>query len=152
VMKSKSLATLLVVLIAGILPAVARAEQPGPHPRYLHALSDLRAARANIERGGGDPQIKWDERTAIAEIDATIREIKEASINDGKDLNDHPQVDVKLNWNGRLHRGLDLLRAARKDVNEEESNDFAHGLKHRALKHIDQAIHFVKQGIENAKQ
>ncbi len=145
----KRLAALLVVLLAGILPAAIRADQPGPHPRYLHALSDLRAARAHIERRGGTAATKWDERTAVAEIDAAIRDIKQAAIDDGKDLNDHPPVDAKLEWNGRLHRALELLRAAHKDVSDEESNDFAHGLRRRVLKHIDQAAHFVEQGIAN---
>jgi hypothetical protein len=147
----KNLATLLVVLLAAILPAAAGADQPGPHPRYLHALSDLRAARAHIERRGGNAETKWDERTAIAEIDAAIREIKQAAIDDGKDLNDHPSVDAKLDRPGRLHRGLELLHAAHDDVKQEESNDFAHGLRGRVLKHIDQAIHFVDQGIANSR-
>jgi hypothetical protein len=147
----KSCALLLVVLLAGLLPAAVRADMPGPHPRYLHALSDLRAARAHIERRGGNMDTKWDEHVAIAEIDAAIHDIKEAAIDDGKNLNDHPPVDSKLDWHGRLHRGLELLRSAHADVKEEESNDFAHGLRGRVLKHIDQAINFVEQGIANSK-
>jgi hypothetical protein len=150
-MEMKRFATLLAVLLAAILPAAAGADQPGPHPRYLHALSDLRAARAHIERRGGNPEMKWDEHFAIAEIDGAIRAIKEASIDDGKDLNDHPPVDAKIDRPGRLHRGLELLRAAHKDVQEEESNEFAHGLRRRVLKHIDQAIKLVEQGIANSK-
>jgi hypothetical protein len=147
----KSLAVLLVVLSAVIVAAVARADTPGPHPRYLHALSDLRAARAHIERRGGNEQMKWDEHTAVMEIDAAIRDIKEASIEDGKDLNDHPPIDTRLDWKGRLHHGLELLRAAHKDVKEEESNEFAHGLRNRVLKHIDHAISSVEQGIADSK-
>ncbi len=148
---TKTLAALLVILLAAILPAAAGADQPGPHPRYLHALSDLRAARAHIERRGGSAETKWDEHAAIVEIDAAIREIKQASIEDGKDLNDHPPVDAKMDRPGRLHRGVELLRAAHQDVKEEESNDFAHGLRGRVLKHIDKAIDLVEQGIANAR-
>jgi hypothetical protein len=147
----KTLAKLLLVLVAVVLPATVRADQPGAHPRYLHALSDLRAARAHIERRQGDPQVKWDEHKAVAEIDAAIREIKQAAIDDGKNLNDHPPIDVKLDWNGRLHHSLELLRSAHNDVKEGESNDFARGLKDRALGHIDAAMRFVEQGIANAK-
>lgn len=147
----KSLAVLLVILSAVIVAAAARADTPGPHPRYLHALSDLRAARAHIERRGGNEQMKWDERVAIKEIDAAIREIKEASIDDGKDLNDHPAIDAKIDWKGRLHHGLELLRAAHRDVKEEESNEFAHGLRDRVLHHIDHAIGSVEQGIADSK-
>jgi hypothetical protein len=54
------------------------------HPAYLHALSDLREARFNVARRGGDPVMKWDEAVAIGAIDRAIKEIKEASIDDGK--------------------------------------------------------------------
>jgi hypothetical protein len=147
----KSLARILVVLLVAIVPAAVRADQPGAHPGYLHALSDLRMARALIEKRGGDPQVKWDEHTAIAEIDAAIGEIKAAAIDDGKNLGDHPPVDVKADRAGRLHRSVELLRAARKDVDQHESNDFARDLKHRVLKHLDAAIHFVEEGIANAR-
>lgn len=153
----RSLAKVLIVvavvaLVAAVVPAAIRADQPGPHPRYLHALSDLRAARANIERRpGGDLRVKWDERVAIFEIDAAIREIKEASIDDGKNLNDHPPIDAGLAWNGRLRRARELLMAAHQDIKEHESNDFARGLRDRILKHLDAAIHHVDQGIAETR-
>src|ERR1700753_2160265 len=53
----------------------------GNHPAYLHALSDLRMARAFLERPA-NVVVKWDEKRAITEIDAAIREIKEAAIDD----------------------------------------------------------------------
>src|SRR5437899_444039 len=42
-------------------PPPAHAEK---HPAYLHALSDLRDARFNLIRKGGDAEMKWDEREA----------------------------------------------------------------------------------------
>jgi hypothetical protein len=133
------------------LPFAAHADMPGKHPAYLHALTDLRHARAQIEKRGGDAEMKWDEQTATREIDAAIGEIKKASIDDGKNLADHPPVDVKADRAGRLHRALELLRKAHKDVSEKEDNNFAEGLKDRALHHISEAINFVEQGIANAK-
>src|SRR5450432_3062803 len=91
--------------LAALAPAIAHADQPGKHPAYLHALEDLRAARANLERPAS-VQVKWDEKAAIHEIDEAIREIKEAAIDDGKNLADHPVIDVKLEWKGRLHGAL----------------------------------------------
>ena len=44
---------------------------------YLHALTDLRHARAHVERRGGDPQMKWDEKVVIHEIDEAIRQLQE---------------------------------------------------------------------------
>ena len=67
-------------------------DQPGKHPAFLHALSDLRYARANLEKKGGDSQMKWDESTAVGAIDRAIADIKQAAIDDGKNLDDHPPV------------------------------------------------------------
>jgi hypothetical protein len=142
------LAVLLLLVVS--LPATVRADSPGPHPRYLHALSDLRLARAHVERRSGDPQVNWDEQVAIKEIDAAIREIKAAAIDDGKAITDHPPVDAHGAWHGRLHRALELLRTARKDIDEGESNDFAHGLRNRALHHVDSAIAMVEKGLADA--
>jgi hypothetical protein len=126
-------------------------EQPGAHPAYLHALTDLREARANLEKRAGDAQMKWDENTAIKKIDDAINEIKKASINDGKDLKDHPPVDTKLDRKGRLHHALELLERSHKDIKEKESNNNDKGLQKRALEHIDGAINITKQGIANSK-
>jgi hypothetical protein len=76
---------------------------PRDHPAYLHALTDLRHARAHLQRPDGG-ELREQEKKAIHEIDEAIKEIKKASIDDGKDLDDHPPVDVKLDWRGRLHR------------------------------------------------
>ena len=81
-------------------PPVAVA--PAKHPAYLHALTDLRHARAFLARPAGIV-VKWDENRAIRELDAAIKEIKEASIDDGKNLDDHPPVDAGLVWGDRLH-------------------------------------------------
>src|SRR5437764_677101 len=54
--------------------------QAAKHPAYLHALSDLREARFNLARKGGDAEMKWDEREAIEAIDKAISEIKRAAI------------------------------------------------------------------------
>jgi len=149
-MKILTLGAALACAVIVLCPAPAQADQPGHHPAYLHALTDLRHARSHIERRGGDAQMKWDERTATKEIDAAIREIKDAAIDDGKNLEDHPPVDAKLDYNGRLHRALELLRKAEKDCREEEDNNFAKGLQKRAIKHIQEAIRFTEQGIANA--
>jgi hypothetical protein len=146
----KTLLTCLVVALA-MAPIAARADMPGAHPAYLHALTDLRHARAHLERPA-KPQVAWDESVAIKAVDDAIHEIKAAAIDDGKPLQDHPPVDAGLDHVGRLHRALELLRKAKKDIEEKESNDFAHGLRARAIGQIDRAIHFTEQGIANNRQ
>jgi hypothetical protein len=118
----------------------------GRHPAYLHALTDLRHARAHLQRPDGG-HLHHEEEDAIHEIDEAIREIKKASIEDGKNLNDHPPVDAKMDWPGRLHRALELLNKAHADIAKEEDNRFAEGLQERALGHIDKAHHHVEEAI-----
>jgi hypothetical protein len=139
-----------VLAITAALAGQASADQPGKHPAFLHALSDLRFARAHLERKkGGDAEVKWDESQAIGDIDGAIRKIKEASVDDGKNLTDHPPVDAKLARAGRLRRALEALNAAHHDVAKEEDDAFAQGLKKRAISDIDSAILRTKEGLCN---
>jgi hypothetical protein len=131
----------LAVALTGLMSFSVSAQQlPGKHPGYLHALSDLRAARWFLYHQPGDASVSGDEDVAITEIDAAIAEIKKASIDDGKDLNDHPHVDVKEHGS-RLLKSIETLRKAHSDINGEEDNPEVHELRHRALEHIDRAIH-----------
>jgi hypothetical protein len=118
----------------------------GKHPAYLHALTDLRAARAHLDVHDGG-ELRHEEKEAIHEIDEAISEIKKASIDDGKDLNDHPPVDAGLDHTGRLHRAKQLLEKAHQDIAHEEDNGFAQGLQQRAFGHIDKATHNVDEAI-----
>jgi hypothetical protein len=121
----------------------------GDHPYYLHALSDLRAARWMIEHRPGNWVQTQDEMEAVRRIDKAINEIKKASIEDGKNLGDHPPVDELPDQAGRLHKALDFLRKARLDISHDEDNAFAQGLQARAYDHIDGAIGAVKRAIHS---
>jgi hypothetical protein len=131
------LALLLVVALAA-MPASAQV-LPGKHPGYLHSLTDLRTARWFLYHQPGDPKVYSDEDVAIQEIDAAINEIKRASIDDGKDINDHPKVDIKEHGS-RLLKAIETLKKAHADIDGEEDNPDVHELRHRALEHIDRAI------------
>jgi hypothetical protein len=121
---------------------------PEAHPAYLHALSDLRAARWLIaHRAADNYAMGQDELLALDEIAAATQEIKHASIDDGKDLNDHPPIDAHLNRSGRLHEALELLRKVRNDVGREEDDPRTRELQHRALEHIDVALHAVERSL-----
>ena len=75
----------------------------GKHPAYLHALTDLRAARAHLQRQDGGA-LREEEKEAIRQIDEAINEIKRASIDDGEDLDNHPPVDAGLDHTGQIGR------------------------------------------------
>ncbi|HTB53297.1 MAG TPA: hypothetical protein VK718_11050 [Ferruginibacter sp.] len=117
------------------------------HPYYLHALSDLRAARWMIEHRPGNWAQTNDEMEAVKQINAAIGEIKKASIDDGKDIDDHPKVDERNDHDGRLHEAVDFLKKAREDISHDEDNVFAQGLQGRAYMHIDKAIDATKRAI-----
>lgn len=130
--------------------ASARPRVSGPqHPYYLHALSDLRAARWMIQHRPGDWAQTVDEVEAVRRIDVAIGEIRKASIEDGKNLEDHPPVDELPQRPGRLHAALDFLRKARQDIGHDEDNLFAQGLQGRAYGHIDGAIVAVKKALHS---
>lgn len=138
------------VLTAGLgllLPLAAHAELPGHHPYYLHALSDLRAARWMIEHRPGDAAVSDHEDAAIAEIDHAIGEIKRASIDDGKNIGDHVPMDGSMEYSGRLHKALDLLNNVHRDIAREEDDPETRGLRDRAVGHVDEAAHQVERAI-----
>jgi hypothetical protein len=124
------------VLLLGLMQAAAMAQGlPGKHPGYLHALTDLRTARWMLGHQSGDAKVYGGEDIAISEIDAAINEIKKASIDDGKNLNDHPTVDVKEHGS-RLLKAMETIQKAYDDINHEEDNPEVAQLRHRALDHI----------------
>jgi hypothetical protein len=147
-MKSYAKVILMAAFALLLFTTFAAADTPGAHPAYLHALTDLRHARAHLERMTPNARIDADEQRAIDEIDAAIREVKEASIDDGKNLNDHPPVDAGLDRPGRLRRAMELLDRAHNDIDQHESDGYARGLKKRALHHIDEARKAVHHAIE----
>jgi hypothetical protein len=129
------------VALLGLGSLAANAQVvPGKHPGYLHSLSDLRAARWFLNHQPGDSIVSADEDVAITEIDAAIGEIKRASLDDNKNLNDHPGVDVNEHGS-RLLKSIETLRKAHADIDKEEDNPDVRELRHRALEHIDRAIH-----------
>ena len=150
------LATLAVSLLASAcavqVPAttvVVSRPRPEQHPAYLHALADLRSARWLIVNRPGDAKVSGDEDVAITRINEAIAEIKRAAIDDGKNLDDHPHVDAKLDRKGQLHRADELLRQARSDIGGAEDNAATLGLRDRAIAHVDAAIRATDQAIRD---
>jgi len=136
-----------------VLVAACAAPRPAPaqeHPHYLHALSDLRLARAILDR-----QQEWnvmrDQYAAIEQIDHAIGEIKRASIDDHKDLRDHPPIDTHLDYRGRLHKAMELLDSADHDLHAEEDNYAALGWRDAAIHHVNDARGAVHRAIEDKR-
>jgi hypothetical protein len=128
----------------------AKAAGSENHPYYLHALSDLRAARWMLEHRPGNWQQSVDEINAVKEINKAIQELKEAAIEDGKNIEDHPPVSEIADRPGRLHAAIDFLKKARREIDHEEDNNFANGLRNRSYNHIDISIQLVKNALHSS--
>ncbi len=146
-MRSAMRHVVAVAAIAIIAAVPTWADTPGRHPAYLHALSDLRDARAQLEHFTNEPVV-MEEDHAIANIDAAIGEIKKASIMDGKNIQDHMPVDAHVARHDRFVKALELLDKAQHDVSGEEDQPDTRGLQVRVIQHIEEARHSVKHALE----
>ena len=142
---------LLSGLLLAVLPFAANADMPGKHPYYLHALSDLRAARWCLNHRPGDERVSRHEDIALEEIQKAIGEIKHAAIDDGKNIEDHPPVQGAGDFHGRLHEALRILKKTRGDLAHEEDDPMTRGLRDRAWEHIDVAIHETEGAIHDVE-
>ncbi len=144
--------SIALALAAGLLPTTLTAQQvPGPHPAYLHALSDLRAARHYLHDNWAWSPVKRDDDAAIREIEGAIGEIKAAALDDGKGLDDPFPIDTQLSPHDRFRKADELLYSAHNDLMHAEDVPASRGLRDRALKRIDRAHDIVKKAEGTAK-
>jgi hypothetical protein len=142
----------IAVLLGLVLPLGADADLPGRHPCYLHALSDLRAARWMLERHPEDAAEGARGEMAITEINAAIREINRAAIDNGKNITDHSPWDLPADRTGRIHKALELLRKVHADVAREEDDPTMRRLRDRAAGHIEAAIHASDDAVTDVER
>ena len=125
------------------------APMPAVHPAYLHAISDLRYARALLYRPDWGPVMR-DQRAAVDEIDHAIGEAKRAAIDDGKNPEDHPPIDRGLGWEGRFRKAMELLDSAERDLGQAETNGAAAGWRNAALGNVRNAKAFVGKAMRDS--
>ena len=147
------LALVALALSSGSVAAHAQGygQVPGPHPAYIHALSDLRAARHYLNDGWAWQPVRAEDNKAIRQIDAAINDIKAASIDDGKSLNDPFPIDGHLTPQNRFVKANELLYAAHQDLSRAEDVPQSRGLRNRAIMHVDQAHNTVDQAVRIAR-
>jgi hypothetical protein len=143
-MRRLRMMTAVAGMMVALTPMTMHAQRvPGPHPAYLHALSDLRAARHYLNDGWAFEAVRRDDNEAIRHIDMAIDEIKRASIDDGKGVNDPFPIDRGLGWHGRFRKANEMLAAAHADLARAEDVPQARGLRDRAIGHVDEAHRIV---------
>jgi tetratricopeptide (TPR) repeat protein len=121
-----------------MIPAASAQPRYREHPHYLHALSDLRYARFLLNRTE-EWNVWVDQKEATNRIDRAIAEIKRASIDDHKNLNDHPAPDPTWDHVGRIHKAIELLESAERDLRFEEDDYRALGWRDAAIEHVHEA-------------
>ena len=120
------------------------------HPHYTIARTDLRTAQMYM-RVPERPNVQLALKPADDEIDAMIAEIDRAAMVDRKDIVDHPILKgspdlARLEAKDRFLAIIELLRAARTEIESEGANPSARELKDAVLKHIDE----VRQAVRRA--
>jgi hypothetical protein len=135
-LKSLTLAAFALLAFLILAPATqALAQFPG----YLHAISDLRTARAYLQMDVR-PDHAGAREYAIKEISRSIDDMKRAAVEDGKNIWHTPPPQSNGNANAPIHSAVRLLRDARHDVESGRDAPENVGLQLHSLEHIDKAL------------
>lgn len=138
----------IAVLLAAA--ALAPGAMAGSHPRYLHARSDLRVARALLHVRE-EPNVTRNLMEAAREVDEALGEVDRAAAMDHKNLEAEPRIDTSLDRRGRFRKIVALLRSARADISEEEDNPRARVWRNAAIRHINIALDFVRRAARDLR-
>jgi len=137
----------LVVAAATVFVAPAQA-QPGEHPHYLRARSNLRVAE-RIMMVRDEPNVMRDLGAASERVREAIRLIDQAAVIDRKDVMDNPPVDTYPDRGGRFRAMFQMLEGAKRDLNQAEANLSAVGWRNAAIGKINEAEGLVKQAARD---
>ncbi|UTH72853.1 hypothetical protein [Chromobacterium sp. IIBBL 290-4] len=122
---------------------------PEDHPYYLHAMTDLRAARDLLARPDY-PRVMDDERHAVDEINKALRKMRDAAIDDGKDVYERTPPDASWRPENRFQQAKDLLNKARQDATHREDDPYLRSLQRDIVHHIDEAHRAIDQAVNDA--
>jgi hypothetical protein len=149
-MRNAKLSIIFAAAAALTVCAMAFADTPGRHPRYLHARTDLRTAQFLL-RVEAEPNVMRHVRQVDREIELAVSEIDRASVIDHKDIEDHPRIDRSLDRHGRFNKAMALLKGARADIAHEEDNPHAAGWRDAAYRHLDAAMDQLRRAARDLR-
>ena len=133
----KSLASVAFGLSAFLLLALAVPAQ-AQHPAYMHALSNLRQARALLQTDSRSG-FREEKNRAMDEIDRAIQEVRRAVREEGRESRWTPPPATQGDPDRPLRSAMTLLDEAHGDVARGVDTSDYRGLQNRALRHIDEA-------------
>jgi hypothetical protein len=108
-------------------------------PAYLHAISDLRSARAYLQMDNRPNQAAARDY-AIKEISRAIDDMKKAAVEDAKNPWRTPPPQSGGSPSLPVHSAVKLLKEARHDAESGRDAPENVGLQLRSLEHIDKAL------------
>jgi hypothetical protein len=123
---SRSIAAALALGVGLFAAQPALADVPGEHPGYVHALNDLRYAHALLQFPA-EWNVTAHERAANGYVDRAFNDVRQAGIDDGKDIFAPTPIDASLSHRDRLSRALVSIESAHRDINGWETNPRALG-------------------------
>jgi hypothetical protein len=139
-LKSLVVAAFSALSLMFLVPATpANAQEPA----YLHAISDLRTARAYLQMDNR-PAFRATRDQAIDEIDHAILDMKIAAVDDGKNLWQTPPPQSGGDPLGPIHSAMRLLIEAHADVARGRDNPMNGDLQIRSMRRIDHAELILK--------
>lgn len=138
------------IALFGMVAALAMADTPGRHPKYVRARSDLRLALLML-RVHDEPNVMHRVHEADHEIELAIQEIDRAAVIDRKDIVDNPPVDAHLDRSGRFRKAMELLAGARRDISSEEDNARANAWRDVAFRHLDRAMEELRAAARDLR-
>jgi hypothetical protein len=139
-LKSLTVAAFALLTFLFLAPATQAHAQ---FPAYLHAISDLRSARAYLQMDTR-PDQQGSRDYAIKEISRAIDDMKRAAVEDNKNpwRTPPPQSGGSPSW--PIHSAVKLLREARHDAETGRDAPENVGLQVRSIEHIDKALQALK--------
>jgi hypothetical protein len=141
----KPLASAAISLLTFAFFAIGTPAQ-AEHPAYLHALSNLRQARALLDTDNR-PGFREERNRAIDEIESAIREVRQAVREEGREARFTPPPATPGDPERPMRSALQLLDEANRDVARGEDERDHRGLQERALRHIDEARHSLRHAM-----
>lgn len=73
-----------------------------------------------------------------------------ATIDDGRNPDDHPPIERGLGWEGRFRKAMELLDSAERDLASGESDREAEGWRNGALVNVRNAKNYVGKAMRDS--
>jgi hypothetical protein len=144
-MKPRTIGLILLMAATVLVPALVVAQE---HPHYVNARTYLRTAQMLI-RVPERPNVQLTLKPADDELDAAVREIDRAGVVDRRHVADHLAIKGNLEDAERFSSIVDLLRAARNEIQQEANNTHVEW-RSAVMKHIGAALESVHKAAIDA--